>query len=136
MIAVIRIKGMIGIKKAVAETLHRLRLRRKYSCVVIEKPTEAQIKMLNGLRDFIAFGEITDETYKELKAKRGQMQGTKSPTSSPNKSGTKDEKDKLKPFFRLHPPRGGIDAKKHFGVKKGVLGDNKDKINDLIVRML
>ncbi len=25
----------------------------------------------------------------------------------------------------MHPPRGGIDAKKHFGVKKGVLGNNK-----------
>ena len=31
----------------------------------------------------------------------------------------------LKPFFRLHPPRGGIESKKHFGVGKGVLGDNK-----------
>lgn len=120
MIAVIRIKGMIGLRKAVAETLYRIRLRRKYACVVFEKPTEAQIKMLKGIRDFVAFGEISDETYKELKKKRG----------------LKGADGKLKPFFRLHPPRGGIDAKKHFGVKKGVLGDNKDKINDLIVRML
>ena len=29
----------------------------------------------------------------------------------------------LKPFFRLHPPRGGIESKKHYGVGKGVLGD-------------
>ena len=41
----------------------------------------------------------------------------------------------LKPFFRLHPPRGGIESKKHSGVGKGVLGENK-KINDLIRRML
>ena len=43
----------------------------------------------------------------------------------------------IKPFFRLHSPRGGIDSKKHFGVtKKAVLGDNKGKINDLVRRML
>jgi hypothetical protein len=42
----------------------------------------------------------------------------------------------LKPFFRLHPPVKGIDSKIHFGRKKGVLGDNKDKINDLVRRML
>ena len=40
----------------------------------------------------------------------------------------------MKPFFRLHPPRGGINAKIHF--PKGVLGNNKEKINDLIKRML
>ena len=120
MIAVIRIKGMIGLKKAVAETLYRIRLRKKYACVVFKKPTEAHITMLKGLRNFVAYGEINDETYKQLKEKRG----------------IKDKDGKLKPFFRLHPPRGGIDAKKHFGVKKGVLGNNKDKINELILRML
>ena len=40
----------------------------------------------------------------------------------------------LKPFFRLHPPRGGIKSKIHF--PKGVLGNNKEKINDLVERML
>ena len=40
----------------------------------------------------------------------------------------------IKPFFRLHPPRGGIKSREHF--PKGVLGNNKEKINDLIKRML
>ena len=39
-------------------------------------------------------------------------------------------------FFRLHPPRKGIDSKKGFGVGKGVLGNHGDKINELIGRML
>ncbi len=148
MICAIRIHGMVGLNKDVVETLYRLRLRRKYSCIVLETPTKEQLGMIKKVRDFVAFGEINEETYKELKEKRGKMQGTKSPTSSPNKSGTKDintlypkghEKGtsgNLKPFFRLHPPRKGIDSKKHFGVKKGVLGNNKEKINDLIMRML
>lgn len=118
-LAIIRIKGQIGLKKDINETLDRLRLRKKYVCVVIEN-TKENLGMIKKVKDFVAYGEITDEIYKELKEKRGK----------------KDIKGNLKPFFRLHPPRGGIDSKKHFGVAKGILGNNKDKINDLIVRML
>ena len=48
--------------------------------------------------------------------------------------GKKYEELNLKPFFRLHPPRKGIKSKLHF--PKGVLGDNKEKINELVKRML
>ncbi len=125
MIAVIRIKGQVGLKKEIVETLHRLRLRRKYACVVFDtlngtsKPTEVQLGMIKKVRDFVSFGEIDEATYKELVEKRGQ----------------KMKDGKLKPFFRLHPPRGGIESKKHFGVGKGVLGENK-KMNELVRRML
>lgn len=120
MIAIIRIKGQVGLKKEIVETLYRLRIRKKYTCVVIEKPTKEQLGMIKSVKDFVAFGEIDEKTYKELVEKRGQ----------------KNAKGNLKPFFRLHPPRGGIESKKHFGVGKGVLGDNKDQINKLLVRML
>ena len=118
-IAVIRIKGQVGIKRPVKETLDRLRLRRKYVCVVFENPSKEIFGMVKKMKDFVAFGEISDETYKELVEKRGKK----------NKAG------ELKPFFRLHPPRKGIESKKHFGVGKGVLGDNK-KMNELVRRML
>ena len=115
MIAIIRIKGEVGLKGDIAETFNRLRLRKKYSCIVLEKPTAEQLGMLKKVRNFVAYGEIDEATHKELVKARG---------------------GKTKNFFRLHPPRKGIDSKKHFGVHKGVLGDNKDKINDLIRRML
>ena len=121
-IAVIRIKGMVGLNKDIAETLHRLRLRKKYVCVVLDNPSETQMGMVKAVRNCVAYGEISAETYKQLKEMRGK--------DDPNNKGN------LKPYFRLHPPRGGIDSKLHFGVKKGVLGDNKDKINDLLERML
>ncbi len=119
MIAIIRIHGMVKMNKKIEETLYRLRLRKKYACVVFQNPTEEQIGMIKKVRNFVAYGEIDEATYKELVEKRG-----------------KKDDGKLKPFFRLHPPRGGIDSKKHFGVGKGVLGDNGKKINDLIRRML
>jgi len=135
MIAVIRIKGQVGIKRPVKETLNRLRLRRKYACVVFETPSNEILGMVKKMKDFVAFGEISEETYKELVEKRGKkdMQGTKSPMSSAEASS--NERRKLKPFFRLHPPRKGIESKKHFGVGKGVLGNNK-KMDELVRRML
>jgi len=120
LICIIRIKGKVRIKEKIENTLHRLRLRRKYACVVI-KPNKENLGMLKKVKDFVAFGEINPETLKKLKEKRG----IKDPNS---KEGA------IKPFFRLHPPRKGIKSKVHF--PKGVLGDNKEKINDLVERML
>jgi len=114
-IAVIRISGMVNIGGIVAETLSRLKLRKKYSCVVLENPNKEQIGMIEKVRSFVAYGNIDEETYKKLNEKR---------------------KTRIKNFFRLHPPRGGIDSKLYFGKKKGVLGDNGDKINNLIERMM
>ncbi len=112
-IATIRITGDVGLRKDVAETLYRLKLRRKYSCVVLENPSKEQLGMVKKVRDFVAYGDIDEKTYKKLVDKR---------------------KTKIKDFFRLHPPRGGIKTKLHF--PKGVLGDHKEKINELIERML
>jgi ribosomal protein L30/L7E len=112
MICVIRIKGQVKINKEVSETLNRLKLKKKYSCVVLE-PTKENLGMINKVRNQVAFGEISEEMHKKLVEKR---------------------KTKIKNFFRLHPPRGGIKSKVHF--PKGVLGDNKAKINKLLERML
>ncbi len=112
-IAVIRIVGQIGIQRKIKETLNRLGIKKKYNCVIIDGSDESQRGMVKSVNDFVAFGEIDEETYKELVEKR---------------------KTKIKNFFRLHPPRGGIKSKIHF--PKGVLGNHKNKINSLIMRML
>ena len=117
MIAVIRIKGQVGLKKDIKETLYRLRLRQKYACVVFDKPNESQLGMIKSMRSFISYGEISKETYKKLVGARG----------------IKDKDGKLKPFFRLHPARGGMKTKFHY--PQGVLGENKE-LDKLIERML
>ena len=114
MIAVIRIIGNVNLEKHIRTALERLKLRKKYSCIVL-KGNDVNRGMVEKVRNCVAYGEISDETLKKLNTKR---------------------KTKIENFFRLHPPIGGIDSKKHFGVKKGVLGNNKEKINDLIERML
>jgi len=139
MILAIRISGLVEVSKIDNETLSRMRLRRKYSAVLLNE-TKENLKLIQSIRNFIAFGKVNDETLSLLIEKRGQ------PLNSKEKINAKDvvsnvskdglEKHGLKPFFRLHPPRGGIDSKLHFPNKKGVLGDNKEKINDLVRRML
>lgn len=139
MICVIRIRGDVKVDRNVRETFNRLHLRRKYSCIVMVNPKKEQIGMVKKIRDFIAFGEIRKDVFEKLIDARGQKINKSKKVDSKKviedlEKGKKYEDLNLKPFFRLHPPRGGIKSKMHF--PRGVLGDNKEKINDLVLRML
>jgi len=114
-ILIIRIAGLVDVNQDVAEALFRMRLRKKYTAVLMEDGVETR-KLLDFVRNFVAYGPIDAETLKELVSKRGDKKNPK--------------------VFHLHPARGGIDSKIHFGRKKGVLGDNKEAINLLVRRML
>ncbi|MFA5992234.1 MAG: uL30 family ribosomal protein [Candidatus Pacearchaeota archaeon] len=138
MIAIIRIAGMVNRNGDIEETLFRLKLRRKYACTLINE-TKENLGMIKKVRSFVAYGKIDKETLLELVKKRGQ------PVEKSKKIDAEKvvehliknknfENTGIKPFFRLHPARGGISSKQHF--PKGVLGDHGDKINDLIRRML
>lgn len=138
MICIIRIKGTVALERGVVETLKRLRLRKKYSCVVID-PKKEDLGMIKKVANFVAFGKIKKDVFEELIEKRGQIIDKTKKIDSKKIAeellkGKKYEELNLKPFFRLHPPRKGIKSKLHF--PKGVLGNNKEKINDLVLRML
>lgn len=140
MICIIRIWGRVGVDKDIEETLNRLRLRKKYACVVIN-PTKEQLGMIKKVKDMVAYGEISDSVFEKLISARGKSaeKGRKIDAKKmidEIKKGKKYEDVKIKPFFRLHPPRGGIESKKHFGVGKGVLGNHGKEINKLVERML
>lgn len=123
--ALIRIKGQTKLNKEIKDALNILGLHKKLTCVVINA-TPSLLGMVKKVKDCITYGEINEETLKLLKEKRGK------------KTKNKDGKVVYKKFFRLHPPRGGFERK---GTKVpfkvgGALGDRKEKINDLIKRML
>lgn len=137
----IRISGLVDMASYEEELLFRLRLRRKYSAVIFKENKE-NYELLKKVRNFVAFGTISKEMLKELIEKRAEPIGGKKIKIDADKivselDSKTLEKFGIKPFFRLHPPVGGIDSKKHFPItKKAVLGDNKEKINDLLRRML
>lgn len=138
MIAIIRIHGRVEIDRKIEDTLRRMKLDRKYSCIVIS-PNQEQKGMIKKVRDFVAFGDITLETLEKVIAARGKTIDkskkidAKKVAEAVSKNAKYSELN-LRNVFRLHPPRKGINAKLHF--PKGVLGDNKEKINDLLLRML
>jgi len=123
MIAIILIRGDIGLNKETLSTLEMLSLHKKNFCSV-QKATPSIMGMIRKVKDYITWGEISDEVLKELIKAR----------SEPN---PKDPK-KTKKFFRLNSPKKGYGRK---GIKVpfskgGALGDRGEKINDLIKRML
>ena len=142
MVAVIRIAGMVKVRKDVAETLDRLRLRRKYVCVVVDANNKNIVGMLKRVKHYIAFGEIDSKILEKLIKERAESEEGRKHKIEINAgevvkglmAGKKLADFKLKGFFRLHPPRKGIDSKLQY--PKGVLGDNKKDINKLIERML
>ena len=126
------------IDKKIKDTFEKLRLRRKYSCVVLN-PSKEQIGMIKKLENFVAFGNINKEVLEKLIDARGQKINKSKKIDSKKviedlEKGKRYEDLGLKPFFRLHPPRGGIKSKIHF--PRGVLGNHGEKINELVLRML
>ncbi len=154
MIAIVRVRGRVDVKEDIERTLHLLRLRRKHTCVVL-RPNPSVKGMIDKVKDYVTWGEIDKETFKELLLKRGRLVGDKKLTEDYIKeklgisldefvekvfNGEMELKDLpgLKPFFRLHPPRGGFERG---GIKKpfhlgGALGYRGKYINDLIRRMI
>jgi large subunit ribosomal protein L30 len=120
-LALIMVRGLVRIRTEIVATLYTLRLRQSHACVVIDDIPSNRAAAVK-CKDYLAYGEINDETYKLLVEKRGR----------------KDKDGKLKKYFLLHPPRGGFERK---GIKTpfttgGALGYRGVKINDLIKKML
>jgi len=142
LLVVIRISGMVKVNKDVAETLDRLKLRRKYACVLINSKNENLMGMLKKTRHHVAYGHIDKTALEKLLKERGKsIEGNKKEVkidvvkvSEGLIKGKKLSDFKLKEFFRLHPPKKGIKSKLHY--PKGVLGDNGKDINKLLERML
>ena len=114
-LAAIRIRGERGVEKRIKDTLTMLNLHKKHFCVIIPNTPE-KTGMLQKAKDYITWGEISNEVAAEVKAKR----------------------DRGKKWFTLNSPRGGFERK---GIKtaytlRGVLGYRKDGINKLIKKMI
>ena len=153
-IAVVRIRGQIGINRKIYDTLKMMHLFRRNSCAII-KDTPSNIGMINLIKDYVTWGEVNEITFTTLLKSRGKLPGNKKLTeeyinqklkfsindfSKEFFDMKKELKDipGLKPYFRLTPPLKGFENK---GIKVpfsqgGSLGYRKDKINELIMRMI
>ncbi len=138
-LAVVLVRGMVSVTVKIKDTLKMLRLTHKNYCVVINNNSVSR-GMVKKVKDYVTWGEISNDTFKQLVEQRGILyQG---PTEDSKKKYTYKTLEfggkKYKPYFRLNPPRKGFGRK---GMKipfnsGGGLGYRADKINDLIRRML
>lgn len=152
--AVIRVRGTLGIKPDIKETLKYLRLNQVNHCVIIPETLEYK-GMLQKAKDYITWGEVSEKTLKDLISKRGRIEGDQPLTDEfvKSKSSFKgieefaesvlkgDTKYKdiegIKPIFRLSPPnKGGYEGIKRHYTTGGALGYRGESINALISKMI
>ena len=153
-IAIVRIRKEQEANRKVRDTLKRLRLFKKNTCSIVTNDPK-YVGMIKVIKDYVTWGELDEETFKLLLKKRGRLPGNKLVTEDYIKEKTKIDLDKfakefmetkrdlkeidgLKQFFRLTPPVKGFERK---GIKipfsqGGALGYRKEKINELIKRMI
>ncbi len=139
-VAIIRIRGVTGIKLDIDETLKKLRLYKKNYCVVVPK-TKSYLGMIKKIKDYVTWGDIEEKTYNDLIGKRkeeykGRVSDKKGKINY--KKFFNINNKKIKKNFRLNSPKKGYGRK---GIKVsfkngGALGYRADKINDLIQRMI
>ena len=136
-LAIIRLRGRTGISAATEATLKHLNLNRINNCVVLGESPQI-LGMLRKAKDYITWGYIDSDTLRDLAAKRGRpLQQEEAGKLSKQKVINVDGKA-YESRFRLSPAIGGLGSrgiKATFG-KSGALGNRKEKINDLIKKML
>lgn len=140
MIVVVRVRGDVRLNDDIRSTFKHLNLHNKNWCILL-KNTPSNLGMVQKVKDYVTWGEATEEMVKQIIEKRGEAFDGRLEDS---KSGITYNKyfeiggKKYKRYFRLSPPvkgygRNGIKAS---FVSGGSLGYRADKINDLLQRML
>ena len=152
MYAVIRVRGPVGVRGEIEDTMKMMRLHKVNHCVILpENPVNAG--MVHKVKDYTAFGIVGADEIAALLENRGRLEGGDRLTDAyvaentpyagikelaaalANEEVKIKEIPGLKPVFRLHPPRKG-----HAGIKRtvqqgGVLGNHGEEISVLLHKM-
>lgn len=151
-LAVVRVRGSVGVRRDVENTLRTLGLTRVNHCVVIgDSPSHKG--MLKKVKDMVTWGEVAPGVLERLLRKRGRLMGDEHLSDEFVKSHTKFESIEefskavcggkarlgdlpgLKKVFRLRPPRKGYGVIKRSFRDGGSLGYRGEEINGLLMRM-
>jgi len=150
MYAIVRIRGGVRTRPEIKDTLDLLHINRVNHCAVVKEDPHYK-GMIQKVKDYVAWGQIDDDTLAMLLEKRGRLAGNKRLTEDLVKektafgsikdfakavnAGSASFKDLgIKPVFRLHPARKGLKSTKRTVPQGGVLGFH-DSIKDLITKM-
>lgn len=151
--AVVRLRGKAGLAGPVRDTLRMLHLTRQNHCVILREDATAR-GMLQVVKDYVTWGEISEEVLAQVLLQRGRAVGDRpiddafvkdhsrftsiSDLSQAVVRGDATLRDvsRLRPVLRLHPPVKGLRGIKRGYHDGGDLGYRAKAINDLLPRML
>lgn len=152
MYAIVRLRGQVNVRYTIEDTMKMLRLHKINHCVLV--PENPHFKgMILKVKDYVAYGQVDAKILAEILENRGRLEGDARLTAKYLQENTAYDSIKsfaeaviegeaslkdiprLKPIFRLHPPRKG-----HSGIKRtfqqgGVLGNHNTDINVLLHKM-
>jgi large subunit ribosomal protein L30 len=74
MFAIVRLRGGVNTRPEVKDTLDMLRINRVNHCVVVKEDPHYR-GMIQKVKDYVAWGNIDDETLALLLEKRGRLAG-------------------------------------------------------------
>jgi len=150
-IAAIRVRGTVGVRKDIKDTLKMLSLTRVNHCVIVDD-RDTYMGMLEKAKDYITYGEISQEVCERLLLTRARLPGDKPIDEKHIKSKTDMTPKKfvksyfagkksleelgIKKVFRLHPPKKGLEDIKTGYKRGGALGYRGQAINELLERMI
>lgn len=152
-LAVMRLRGSVGMDKELEYAFKLMHLTRKNHVVLVEDTPSNHGSILK-IKDYATWGEVTPDTVSLLLEKRGMLEGGEKLTEDYVKEalgypstkelseaicGSKvkiNELPKVKPVFRLHPPKKGFRGKVKKPYPEGELGYRGESINQLIARMV
>jgi len=142
MYAVIRIRGTVNVAPRIKKGLLMMNLKRANN-LSLWKEDAHSLGMINKVKDYVAFGKVTDEVLKELIKERARPVIETEKVDSKKafeeiKKGKSLKEAGIKNIFTMSPPQGGFERN---GIKTpfklgGALGNRGEKINDLIKRMM
>jgi large subunit ribosomal protein L30 len=149
----VRIRGLSDIPQETKDTLMMLRLTRNcHATLLDDRP--AYNGMLRKSKNCLTWGEVSQESIALLLKNRGRLVGDKKLTDEYAKELGYESLDdlaeaifkvdvefsslpKVKPVFRLHPPKKGFKGKvKRSYAAGGEAGYRGEAINDLLKRMV
>jgi large subunit ribosomal protein L30 len=130
--AIVKLRGKVGVRPEIKYTLNLLRLHRVNHCVAVDDNVYYK-GMIQKVKDYVAWGEISEDMLELLLEGRGRLEGGKRLTEKFLEESTPFST--IKELAHLHPPRKG-----HKGIKRSVkqggeLGYHGAKINELLYKM-
>ncbi len=132
MYAAVRLRGKVGIRDELEDTLKMLNLKKKFNCTLLPE-TEDYEGMLQKVSEFVTWGQVDEEVAKKILEKNSDKADEALKALDEGKSLSKVG---IKRSFSLAPPSGGFNKSTKKPYPKGEAGKREDGIDDLLKRMI